>query len=153
MTTRSRNEHKTNTNHTKSALSLRGSAWVTTLTLAAATALSTAPAAMAQKENVTAPPSAYKTPVEPTVRQVPQSLVPIFNRAADLLRIAQQRVNQGPASARASYRLAVQDFRQFLAAGGYSPNVPSTDGASVTGNTISPDDAAADLQTLRSARP
>jgi hypothetical protein len=142
MTARSRNNNESNIKNI-----------IATFTLVAASALAIAPAANAQLVNTPSPTngSYVKTPIEPTLHRVPQSLVPIFNRAGDLLRVAQSRSMHGPERARESYRLAVQDFRQFLATGGYSANVASTDGASVAGNTITASSAAADIRVIKAA--
>jgi len=150
MITRPETNKNSRNNRGRVAAWIGNGALITMLTVATTATISSA--AVAQEGTaLPAKSSPSKLPIEPTLRNVPQSAVPIFNRAADLLRIAQQRQRHGSPEARQSYQMAAQGFRQFLVTGGYSPNVASTDGASVAGSTITPGQVASDLRLLQNA--
>ena len=91
-----------------------------------------------------------KMPIEPRLRTVPPSAAPIFQRAADMVRLAEKRLVSTPSNARPSYASALHDLRHMLVIGGYQPDV-AADGSSNIGGTVSAGDVANDVRTLRMA--
>lgn len=105
-------------------------------------------AAMPSTAQAQQPPAA-KTPIEPTLHSIPATARPVFDRAADALRVAERGANSAPMDARASYRSAAQLLRQMLAIAGYSTQVAPSDGSAVA--TISPGGVRYDVRALRLA--
>ena len=92
-----------------------------------------------------------RLPIERRLRTLPQNVVPVMNRASDLLRLAERRAANSPTRAQSAYNTAISDLRHVLMMGGYSPNPVSGDGGSGIGGTITMGFVMQDVQTLRSA--
>jgi hypothetical protein len=92
--------------------------------------------------------SAANIPADARLSRVPAQVASIFDRAGDMLGVAQDRsVTAHTASARAEYRVAARELRKFLNLGGYG----RTGDPGTLDMVVTPGQARSDAQSIRNA--